>query len=370
MNRDKAGEKGFTKPSSTPEVKHHLHIVDMLQLDIVAVQIEARNALVFPGQGSFPKSLWAEAPENGQIIDTVQSIAPPGTDIKYLFKNIREERNLNSFNTHLLLATVMAVVSSRIRDIRKGQSYVVTGHSAGLSNCLGLTGFFTDGTKGLVETMMERGKLLDEAQKTSPGKMFAVEWKGKDGFAELAGWVLEKRDARQESVWAACFNLENDESAQVVLTARDGLEIETELRERFKDRITKITKLNIGVGAHSKLVGDSPQKYKDYLTGLQRSGKIKSFTDSGVVYVSDHIMPGNATPLASQDKGEIIEDISRFDLPVEFQRTVRFLADEMKIKRFIEIGSETLSPFIRKMGYDAIAIKIPLDLEKLETPDF
>lgn len=338
---------------------------------------EVAVAYIFPGQGSFPKRSLLENSTNQPIMDRVRQALPPSKDIEEIYTNIRNPDYLTSENMHILLASAAAIAHERLRPHLKGQSIAISGHSAGLTtSLLALTDFRQDEVEGIVETMLTRGKALDKAEKNSPTNVFAVEWQGNAGFHTLADWVLHQNEDRKTQdnkygdLWVACFNFENNKKAQVVITVREGYDLEKNLREQFTDKIGKITKLLVHAPAHSPLSIGAAFDYYNYLKRQGLIGRVQQIKDSGVVYVSDHIAPKNQNPLVSNDTDEIIEDLVLFHLPVEFQRTIEYMIKELKVQKFVEIGSNTLTNLLKGMGIpdsQVCTITTPQELDALET---
>ena len=121
----------------------------------------------------------------------------------------------------------------------------VTGHSAGLPNSLGITDFYLEGITGLAGAMIKRGSLLttEQNKQGNDGKMYAIPWRGNDGFKKLGEWVLGrnekiKQDYGHEGIWVACWNYDSGNKAQLVVTIREGLEKEV-------DELSKVFPANI-----------------------------------------------------------------------------------------------------------------------------
>ncbi len=168
-------------------------------------------AFISPGQGPAIASAWMNDSAAEQAIISVQRAAPE-IDVGKLLTTSPSEREISALNSHILLAVMMGIVSARLKPVLN-REYVASGHSAGLTNSLGMTAFFKDGVEGLGRAMVERGRLLTQAQNVTPGEMFMVDWKGENGFQEIGDWVNEIGN-----IWLACFNLDNGDEANVVIT--------------------------------------------------------------------------------------------------------------------------------------------------------
>lgn len=317
-------------------------------------------AFISPGQGPAIAPAWQSDSAAEQAIISVQS-AVPDIDIKKLLTTSPSEREISAFNSHILLAVMMGIVSARLKSELNSREYVVSGHSAGLTNSLGMTAFFKDGSEGLGRAMVERGKLLTQAQSVTPGEMFMVDWKGEKGFQEIGDWVNEVGN-----IWLACFNLDNGKEASVVITLEKGLGMEDRIVKRFGEKV-KVTRLPIALGAHSPLVLSVSEKYYRFLASQLKEGKIQHTSTSGVEYVSDHLLPGKEHPLYSREPKEIIFDLSQVQHPVQFQKAVEFMVKVLGVRRIVELGSRNFAGIISKMGLEieTISVRNPKELDEL-----
>lgn len=327
-------------------------------------------AFFSPGQGPAIDPSWIDDSAASDVIESIQKSVPPGVNVGNLLELPASEREVSSLNAHILLATMMGIASARIRPELEKRSYVVTGHSAGLSNSLGMTGFYADGTEGLGRAMVERGRILSKIQQITPGEMFMVSWKGISGFQKMGEWVLEQNKGKSDgNIWLACLNLDNGEGANVIMTAKKGSNMQEKLKGEFGDRV-EITPLPIALGAHSPLVLGAEEKYREYLQFQFNQGKIGNTGKCGVAYVSDHIPPGQSRPIYTSDAQSIIFDLSRLHLPVEFQRTIEYIAKELGVRTIVELGSRHFGTLIKKMGLDnieTISVRNPRELDELVT---
>ncbi|MBI3954832.1 ACP S-malonyltransferase [Candidatus Gottesmanbacteria bacterium] len=317
-------------------------------------------AFISPGQGPAIASAWQSDSAAGQVIISVQR-AVPEIDVGKLLTTSPSEREISALNSHILLAVMMGIASERLKPVIKGREYVATGHSAGLTNSLGMTEFFKDGSEGLGRAMVERGRLLTQAQSATPGEMFMVDWKGGNGFQEICDWVNEVGN-----IWLACFNLENGEEANVVMTQKQGSGMDKQIVKTFGDKV-KVTPLPIALGAHSPLVLSVAEEYHKFLESQLQGGKIQHTSESGVEYVSDHLLPGKEQPLYSREPEEIIFDLSQVHHPVQFQKAIEFMVKVLGVKRIVELGSRNFAGIIGKMGLgiETISVRNPRELDAL-----
>lgn len=316
-------------------------------------------AFFSPGQGPAIASAWQSDSAAEQAITSVQR-AVPDIDVQKMLATTPSEREISALNSHILLAVMMGIVSARLKPVLNGREYVASGHSAGLTNSLGMTAFFKDG-EGLGRAMVERGRLLTQAQNVTPGEMFMVDWKGGNGFQEIGDWVNEVGN-----IWLACFNLDNGKEASVVITQNQGSGMEKQIMTRFGDKV-KVTPLPIALGAHSPLVLSVSEKYHTFLESQLKEGKIQHTSTSGVEYVSDHLLPGKEQPLYSRGPEEIIFDLSQVQHPVQFHKAIEFMVKVLGVKRIVELGSRNFSGIINKMGLgiETISVRNPKELDEL-----
>lgn len=340
---------------------------------------EAPIAFLSPGQGTPMSPEWAHDPAAERVLGVIQKAFPDGPDVKELLQTPPDKRPINALNAHILLATVMGIARERLQPQLKDRPVVVSGHSAGLPNSLGMSEFYADGVEGLAKAMGERGKLLTKQQEINPGEMHAVRWNGKNGFEEMTTWVSEQNEIirggdGEDGVWIACFNYENGEEAQVVITSKEGLM--KQLKKMFPKETGKPIPLSIALGAHSPLVLGAKKEYHRYLLEQLRSEKIQSLTKSGVIYVSDHPQGRDKEdekekgPLIARNAEHIVRDLSEFHRPVQFQDSIKRMYDDLGIRSFYEIGGKVLTNFIGKMGLENVTstpISTPKDLDALET---
>jgi len=237
----------------------------------------------------------------------------------------------------------------------------ISGHSVGLPASLAFSNFYSDGVQGLGRVMVQRGSLLTEAQSREPGEMYAVLWKGRDGFTSLRDWV---KTTHQE-IWVACFNLETDQEAQVVLTVRQGIDIEKVLKDRFTSNIKRVIKLPIALGAHSPLVESAVRKFESFLNDMLLHGSLQSLNQGGTIFVSDHTHQEQIDPVASYDAAVIIKELTSLNEPVRFQRMIMYLVNNLGVTDIWEIGSDILTKMIREMGFNVNlrSINKPLELD-------
>ena len=333
-------------------------------------RLEVDIAFMSPGQGAEISKSWARDPSSRKVVDETQKQLPHGPDMQELLSANPEDRPINALNAHLLLAMVMGMARERLSFHLAKISYAFSGHSAGLPNILGISEFYNNGVPGLVASMERRSRILVAQQEIEPGEMDALVWKGVNNFKTMVDWVLEqngylRQQGKPESIWLACYNYATDKETQVVITSRKGTI--GQIKEKFPENVKRFP-LKIALGAHSPLMAPATGEYKKYLQNELDRGRISSPAEHGTIYVSDHIMPDEAGPLISGNAQEIVNDLSRFDIPVTFQNTIVAMTEQLGVRTFIEIGSDVLCKMLKKMGInDTFSVLTPQDLDALET---
>lgn len=340
-------------------------------------EIGNRIAIFSPGQGISPPIDWVSVDGACDVLSQIQSVLSENVDVEKLLNTSPRDREISALNAHLLLTAVFGIAANQINSQLGDRLVAVSGHSAGLPNSLGMTNFYKEGVTGSARVMARRGTLLtmEQSKNGNAGKMYAVSWSGNEGFKRLGEWVLERNEKIKqrhdhEGIWVACWNYQTDKSSQIVVTTRkeEGADME-EMEKTFPENIKRITELPIALGAHSPLVLGAVSEFSVFLQEQITAGNIQELPENGVVYVSDHIQSDSDDPLISQDSQEIAADLAQFNLPVQFQRTIKYMMEKLDITTFVEIGGDVLGGLIKGMdlGIVPISIATPQKLDEFVT---
>ncbi|MFC2029520.1 ACP S-malonyltransferase [Chloroflexota bacterium] len=291
-------------------------------------------ALLFPGQGSqevgMGRDLAAAFPTARQLFDEADDLL--GFSLSDLcFEGPKEELN-DTINTQpaLFVASLAALAALQTRDLG-WQPAVVAGHSLGELTALAAAGAmeFADG----LHLVRERGRLMKEAGKHSPGGMAAV-LKMDDDTVEEA--CHQASDETAHPVQIANYN----SPGQVVISGDE--QALTRAIELLKERGgRRIIRLAVSIAAHSPLMAGAVEEFRTAVEATAMS-----------VPTVPVLANVSAQPLTSV---ETIRDelVSQLTCPVRWTESVRWMIDQ-GVNRFVEVGpKDVLSKLVQRIDSSA-----------------
>ncbi len=287
------------------------------------------QAYLFPGQGSqyveMGRNLYETFPSACAVFDQADSVL--GIALSQMcFEGPAEALN-DTLNTQpAIFATSMAML--RVLEERGLESPAyVAGHSMGEFSALAAAGVlsFEDGLK----IVRERGRLMRQANKQSPGGMAAIIGLDRETVEEICAAV---RDQSGEYVGIANDNC----PGQLVISGTaTALEQAMELTEGQGAKLVK--RLAVSIAAHSPLMVEAANQFRHFLDQMV-------FREPSVPIVA------NATASPLTDPDEIRDALGRqLTSPIYWTDSVRWMIAQ-GVTRFVEIGpKEVLTGLVKRI---------------------
>jgi [acyl-carrier-protein] S-malonyltransferase len=304
-----------------------------------------RTAFLFPGQGSQKVGMgraWAEAfPESAAAFDEVS--AALGQDVARLcWSGPEDELQLTANTQPALLAVAAAIL--RALDQRRVRPDAVAGHSLGEYSA-----HVAAGTLALADAarlVRRRGELMQDAVPVGVGAMAAVL-----GLAPETVAALTAEAAAGEVCAVANYN----SPEQTVIAGHRGA-VERAMALARAQGAKRVVALPVSAPFHCALM--APAR-----AGLEPALAATRFADPAVPVVVNVDARAVTTGAAARDAL-----VRQIDGSVRWVESVRFLAVELAITRFVEVGpGNVLSGLVRRIVPEAETISLaePGGLERL-----
>jgi len=295
------------------------------------------TAFVFPGQGAQRVGMgrtWAEAfPEARAAFDEASDAID--VDLARLCWEGPEEQLQLTANTQPAILTV-SVAIARVLAARGLRADAVAGHSLGEYSAHVAAGTLTLGDA--VRLVRERGQRMQEAVPVGVGAMAAILGLGPEAAAELAA------AAAGEGEVCSVANFNSPE--QTVLAGHRGA-IERAVAMAREHGARRALPLPVSAPFHCELMAAARQ-------GLMPSLAATAFRDPEVPVVVNI----DARPVLS---GEAARDalVRQIDGPVRWVESVRYLAGELGVRKFLEVGpGNVLSGLVRRIAPEVEALSL------------
>lgn len=296
--------------------------------------VEARTALLFPGQGSqvvgMGRDLPAFHPAARALYEQADDIL--GFRLSVLCFDGPEESLNDTVNTQpALFVTSLAILQALRSEGRLPPIAAEAGHSLGE-----LTALVASGAMGLADGLrltLERGRLMKRAGEASPGGMAAV-LKMEDGAVEEACRAASRQAGRPVQI--ANYNA----PGQIVISGdAEALALAVELLRAQGAR--RIVPLAVSIAAHSPLMASVEADYR-------RAVQATPIALPAIPVI------GNITaePLGTVEA--IREDlVAQLTRPVQWTASIQRMA-RMGISHYVEIGpKDVLTKLVKRIVPEA-----------------
>jgi [acyl-carrier-protein] S-malonyltransferase len=308
--------------------------------------MDPRTAYVFPGQGSQKVGMgraWAEAfPEAAAVFAAANEAL--GFDLARLCWEGPEAALQLTENTQPAILTVSAAIHAVLAARGLGDADAVAGHSLGEYSAHVAAGTLT--LADAVRLVRTRGRLMQQAVPVGEGAMTAVLGLDADAAAALAA------EAAQGEVCAVA-NFNSPE--QTVLAGHRGA-IERAMALAKERGAKRALLLPVSAPFHCALMAPARR-------GLAPALAATAFSDPRMPVVTN--IDARPVTAAADARGALARQV---DGPVRWVDSVRHMAGELGIRRFVEVGpGSVLTGLIRRIAPDAEALALadPAALGKL-----
>lgn len=302
-------------------------------------------AFVFPGQGAQKVGMgrdWAEAfPAARETFEEAdEALGFPLS--KLCWEGPEEDLQLTANTQPALLATSLAIHRAATGQGLAAQ--VMAGHSLGEYTALVAAGALAYGDA--LRLVRRRGELMQEAVPVGQGAMAAVIGLDDDTVAAVTA---------EAAAGEVCSVANLNSPGQVVLAGHRGA-VERAVELAKERGAKKAVLLKVSAPFHSALMRPARE-------GLAPLLAATAFADPALPVVSNV----DAAPVTA---GDAARDalVRQVDAPVRWVESVRWMAAEAGVTRFIELGpSKVLSALIRRTvdGVESLTLQTPESLEKV-----
>ena len=311
--------------------------------------MKPKTAFLFPGQGSQKIGMgkaWAEAfPVARAAFDEASGAL--GFDIAALCWNGPEAELQRTANTQPAILTA-SVAIARVLATRGLAPVALAGHSLGEYSALVTAGVLS--LADAVRLVRRRGERMQEAVPVGVGSMAAILGLDSAAVRELAA------DAEKESGGEVCAVANYNSPGQTVIAGHRGA-VERAMvlaRERGAKRALP---LPVSAPFHCSLMRPAREGLAPMLASTAFA-----FARLPVVVNID------ARPLC---EGDALRDalLRQIDGPVRWEESVRWLHDEMGVRRFVEVGpGSVLAGLVKRIvpGAETASISEPAALAVVE----
>ncbi len=289
-----------------------------------------RTAFVFPGQGSqvigMGKALADAHPEARKLFEEMDSLL--GLPLTRLCWEGPDAELGDTLNTQPALLTHSVAAWRVLTDALGGfRPLCVAGHSMGEFSALVAAGAlsFADA----VRLTRERGRVMCEAGKTTPGGMAAV--------LNLDAAALEKVCAQASQETGGIVGVANDNCPGQVVISGEAQALERAIALALQNGARRAVRLNVSIGSHSPLMRDAALEFAKAVNAAP-------FVDPAVPLV------GNVGAAPLRTAGALRDDINaQLTSPVRWVESVRAM-QALGADTFIELGSkDVLTGLIKRI---------------------
>ncbi len=308
--------------------------------------MDPRTAYVFPGQGSQKVGMgraFADAfPQAREVFAAAD--AALGFPLSALCWEGPEDALQLTENTQPAILAVSAAIHAVLAARGLGDADAVAGHSLGEYSAHVAAG--TLALADAVRLVRTRGRLMQQAVPVGAGAMTAVLGLDADAVAALAAEA-----AQGEVCSVANFN-----SPEQTVLAGHRTAIERAMALAKERGAKRALPLPVSAPFHCALMAPARR-------GLEPELAATAFADPRVPVVTNI----DARPVDTADAARQAL-VRQVDGPVRWVDSVRFMANELGIRRFVEVGpGSVLSGLIRRIAPDAetLALSDPAALDKL-----
>ncbi|MCM6773173.1 ACP S-malonyltransferase [Nocardia sp. CDC159] len=301
-------------------------------------------ALIFPGQGTQQAGMgriWRETP-SWRLVSQLSELT--GHDIAELLTDRSAEDLRRTDLAQLALFSICALALDALTSVIEPRPVAFAGHSLGEYSALCAAGALSlaDGAR-LVQV---RGRAMREAAEEQAGTMGVLV--GQDLHAVQA--VVDAVRTRGHGLWFANFN---GPGQHVLSGTVEGVAAAAELAGAAGYKFIDIP---VGGAFHSPMMAAAVPALDKALAAADFApthGPVVANVDAAV-HTKGGVWPGL---LARQ-----------LTHPVQWERTVRTLADDLSCRRLIEIGPKrTLAGMVRRIAPEVEVVSVggPADIERL-----
>lgn len=303
------------------------------------------TAFVFPGQGSQKigmGSAWVDGFDEARAVFAAADKAL-GFPLSELCRQGPEEDLRLTANTQPAILTASIAVY-RVMESKGITPDVVAGHSLGEYSALVAAGSLR--FEDAVRLVRRRGEAMQRAVPVGEGAMAAVIGLAGDVVAEIAA------DAAGEGVCSVA----NLNSAEQTVIAGSHASVERAVRIADERGARRAILLPVSAPFHCSLMAPARQEMTPLLEDVD-------FLDPRIPVICNADARPVTTAAAARDAL-----IRQIDGTVRWSESVLWMADEMRVERFLEVGpGSVLSGLIRRTvkGTRPIPVSEPTALEKL-----
>jgi [acyl-carrier-protein] S-malonyltransferase len=313
--------------------------------------LTTKTAFLFPGQGSQKIGMgrsWAEAfPEARSAFDEASTAL--GFDVAALCWEGPEAELQLTANTQPAILTA-SVAIARVLAARGLSPDAVAGHSLGEYSALVAAGALT--LADAARLVRRRGELMQEAVPVGVGAMAAI--LGLD--AEAVRLVAAEAQAAAAGT-EVCSVANYNSPEQTVIAGHKGA-VERAMALAKERGAKRALPLPVSAPFHCALM-------RPARTGLTPMLESTAFAAARMPVVV------NIDAAPQSDGGALRDSLERqIDGPVRWVESVRFLHDEMGVRRFVEVGpGSVLTGLVKRIvpGVEALSLAEPDSLAAFES---
>lgn len=269
---------------------------------------------MFPGQGSqyvgMRQKLIDHSEKVSSIFERANSVL--GTDLCALIDNGPDSELVKTSNTQPALLT-MGYAYARAIEQAGLVPEIFMGHSLGEYTALVCAGVMS--FEDALVIVRKRGRLMEEAVHSSPGKMAAV----------IGGDRARIEEVVRECSGMGVLEITNFNSPQQVVLSGEHDPVDRAVDEINSKGIARAMELNVSAPFHSSLMKPAAEKFREFIFTYNFSRPVKLFID-------------NVTGKAENDPRQIQEKlVLQLYHPVLWEQSV-MTAREVGADTFVECG--------------------------------